>query len=141
MSELEALKEKVQKLQERYSQDLLLEIVGCYKKIIDKDQIESRMYMEAHEDLLDALENNDTTVESFYSDINIIFTRYSELLTEYRKEYISPIEESHLRVNLSLPLDLLLIIFVLNHPEYDSEISLWEFEKQLEPFSKALEDK
>lgn len=126
-------------LKDLYSNEMLLSIVRRYKSIIDADGIKNTMYIEAHEDLIEALENNETTIESFYNDINTIFTRYSELLNKYKDENITPMKESFLRTNLTLPIDLLLLIFYLNQPEYKEGISLWDFEEQLEPFINALE--
>lgn len=138
--ELTELRKEAMHLKDLYSDERLLGIVRRYKKLIDADGIENRMYMEATQDMLEALEKNETTVESLYDDIDIIFRKYHKALDDYRKEGIDWKEESDIRVFITMPIDMLLILFIINHPEYNSEVHLWDFDKQLEPFINALED-
>lgn len=135
---LNQLRKDAEKLNAEYDTNLLLRIIRRYRKITINDDIENRMYFEAHQEMLEELECGSSTIQSYYDDIELIFKEYEEFLKDYNRNDLLEVTKSLIRVNLTLPFDLLLLIFVVNHPEYVKGMDLFDFEEHLTPVVEAL---
>lgn len=128
----ELMVESTKSLITHYEEEKLIEIAKNYKELLDNNDIEVNLWVDAIEELIMQLENDDTTIESVLSEAALLISKHNVLLSDYKKS-----KEIGVKSLLCAPIFLLQVVYLFNHTDFDGDI----FEVDNSKFNKILEDK
>lgn len=128
----ELMIESTKSLITHYEEEKLIEIAKNYKELLDNNDIEVNLWIDAIEELIMRLENDDTTIESVLNEAALLISKHIVLLSDYKKS-----KEIGVKSLLSAPIFLLQVVYLFNHIDFDGDI----FKVDNSKFDKILEDK
>lgn len=124
--------ERTKELNNIYNENVLLEVVKHYKKLLNQNDIEVNLWVDAIEELLENIEGNRTTIKSIIDEAAHIINKHDELLSQYKK--INTITHKSL---LGAPICLLQVVYIYNSKHFKGDLFVYDNSK----FVKAMEGK
>lgn len=130
--QIKEMVERTKKLNDSYNENELLEVVKQYKSLLNRNDIEVNLWVDAIEELLENIEENRTTIKSIIDEAAHIINKHDELLSKYKKK--NTITYKSLLV---APIFLLQVVYINNSKHYKGDLYVFNNSK----FEKAMGDK
>lgn len=138
----------VQKVKEIYENgnfaDLQREIsvsMNTYNIILDLAEVERRFYMDAHQELLDELEENPEHIKTFWEDFETCVHLIEYNLEVYKQSETKQIHKSTAWSNIMLPIVLLTILWIYKDENYNGDLYMYSETDNFKSLARYLEVK
>lgn len=126
-------------IKEENDKNLMLAGITIWKEILKLVNVEERHYIEAYQELLDTLKENPKHIETFWEDFETCAEHLETMVERYKKDDLSTNERSHLWANITLPIPLLAVMWIYNHPEFNGDLYEFSETEHIDPLSVVME--
>ncbi|QIH78289.1 hypothetical protein GTN30_06355 [Macrococcoides canis] len=126
-------------IKEENDKNLMLAGITIWKEILKLVNVEERHYIEAYQELLDKLEENPKHIETFWEDFETCVQHLESMVEKYKKDDLSTNERSFLWANITLPISLLAVMWIYNHPEFNGDLYEFSETEHIDPLSVVME--
>ncbi|GGA99794.1 hypothetical protein ERX37_07905 [Macrococcus hajekii] len=110
-------------LVKNYNEDNLIKVAKNYKQLLDKADIEVNLWVDAIEELIEKLDNDETTITSVLEEAAMLISEYHNLLADFRQKGLISYQSL-----LGAPIFLLQVVYIYKHPKFDGDI--YDFDNQ-----------
>ncbi|QNR07797.1 hypothetical protein [Macrococcoides canis] len=125
-------------IKEENDKNLMLAGITIWKEILKLVNVEERHYIEAYQELLDKLEENPKHIETFWEDFETCVQHLESMVEKYKKDDLSTNERSFLWANITLPISLLAVMWIYNHPEFNGDLYEFSETEHIDPLSVVM---
>ncbi|WP_144781102.1 hypothetical protein [Macrococcoides caseolyticum] len=126
-------------IKEENDKNLMLAGITIWKEILKLVNVEERHYIDAYQELLDKLEKNPKHIETFWEDFETCVQHLESMVEKYKKDDLSTNERSFLWANITLPISLLAVMWIYNHPEFNGDLYEFSEIEHIDPLSVVME--
>lgn len=138
----------VQKIREIYENGNFTDVqrelsvaMNTYNIILDLAEIERRFYMDAHQEILDELEENPEHIKTFWGDFEKCIELIEYNLEVYKGSETKQIHKSIAWSNIMTPIVLLNVLWIYKDENYNGDLYMYSETENFKSLTRYLEDK
>lgn len=115
--DIKEMHEFTRELVNNYNEDTLIKVAKSYKQLLDEADIQVNIWIDAIEELIEKLDNNETTITSVLEEAAMLISEHLNLLDDFRQEGLITYQSL-----LCAPIFLLQVVYIYKHADFDGSI-------------------
>lgn len=112
--------------------------IQIWKEVLKIVNVEERHYIDAYQELLDELNGNPKHIETFWEDFETIIQHLETMIKMYKDTDLPVAERSCIWASITLPITLLAVMWIYNHPKFNGNLYEFEDTEHFEPLREVL---
>lgn len=119
--------------------EIIFKNIQIWKEVLQIVDVEERHYIDTYQELLDKLKEDPEHIKTFYEDFEICVNDLEKNVELYKGDQLSESAKSYAWANITLPIPLLSVMWIHNHPKYKGDLYEFSETEHFEPLREVLQ--